>query len=177
MYRAHSCVLQILFNLYINLYKQLYIINYIAQRREEGSGNIQILNMYTQHVYTLCRYCNAEIFARRISTSLLRRPSERRTTPVREKRHDYIFSAGINPPYGCLRVCLPSCRAAAFYIRVWNQYRVATRYAIGFLPKSRTTSTCMYIYMCVRVYACVRVCTCVRTSMEIAMIFEAFPVV
>jgi len=49
---------------------------------------------------------SAKIFARRISTSLFRCRLQRRMTPVREERLDYIFSLRITGHTGCLRVCL-----------------------------------------------------------------------
>lgn len=54
---------------------------------------------------------SVKIFARRISTSLLRCRFGRRMTLVREERLDYIFSLHVTGHTDCLRVCLPSCRA------------------------------------------------------------------
>lgn len=105
---------------------------------------------------------SAKIFARRISTSLFRCRSGRRMTPVREERLDYIFSLRVTGHTGCLRVCLPSCRARDGRVLHSRLEPIPCRdtYAIGFLPKSRSD-----VYVCVRV------------RLEIAMIFEAFSAV
>jgi len=126
------------------------------------------------HGCALCRSNGAEILAHRISTSLLRRPLERRMTPAREGMSRLYFLASYNRSYGCLRVCLPSCRARTTAARVLHSrlepIPCRDTYAIGFLPQVSGMTRCMPV--CTYVSACVRV----RTSMEIAMIFEAFSV-
>lgn len=135
--------------IYINLYEQLYKINYIAHIYG-GKRDQSEVSETRSWTYRVCKNTHYAVTATRryspvgyrlLFSATLRR---KRTTPVREKRHDYIFSPGINPPYGCLRVCLPSCRAAAFYIRVWNQYRVATRTPLDFFP-SLGRQVCMCV--------------------------------
>jgi len=94
-----------------------------------------------EHALPQCR----QTFTCRISTSFL--PTERRRSLVGEKCLDYIFSLRITSHTAVSAFVFRRVARSAFYIRVWNQYRVAP---LDFFPSLREET------MRARAYASVR---------------------